>query len=141
MEHTFVRKEGKWKGHGILIDEDKLESIVECRYVISAGEKWRLACEMSKREGGKKVIESELEFAPPQSGPEYVEWKRAGDGIKGRFMVAGDTIVSSYEKQGREGESGLEFYAKVNDECYMDRGAVFRDGNMVRCWVVELTAG
>jgi len=143
MEHTFLFKPGLWTGRGILMDPGGAEQPVECRVDIRHGSGgWLVETETAKQGGGTLSI-SVIKARPPGETARSMTWESEDPemgSLKGKFMVAGDSIVSSCETEAAGGDnySGLEFFIRAGDDLYMNRGARFKSGKMTACWIHEL---
>ncbi|HUN70357.1 MAG TPA: hypothetical protein VMU46_16275 [Burkholderiales bacterium] len=142
MEHTFLFKEGLWRCEGEFLDAlGKATQVAGEAQIRHYPDKWLY--EGALRTGTAPPVEHRTvyEIQPMAPGNFATPWtsKSASLGtLHGRFIVAGDAILSAYESAtGRY--RGQDTILRRDERRYSARGALFDGGKIVSAWSIELT--
>lgn len=88
-----------------------------------------------------RVTHNRYEIEPFAEGARSTHWTSTNPAIgalRGRFVLAGDTILSFYASPtGRY--RGFESMKKVTDKTYSARGAMLDEDKVMSTWALELT--
>ncbi len=88
-----------------------------------------------------RVTHNRYEIEPFIEGARSTHWTSTNPAIgalRGRFVLAGDTILSFYASPtGRY--RGFESLKKMSDKAYSARGAMLDEDKVMSTWALELT--
>ena len=141
VAHSFLFSEGLWRAEGEFIDATgKAIPVLGEAHIKHYPDKWLYEGVM--RTTGAQPIEHRTvyEIQPFAPGNFATPWtsKSASFGtLHGRFILAGDTILSAYESAtGRY--RGQDTIIRRDDARYSARGALFDGQKLLSAWTVEL---
>ncbi len=141
MHHTFLFKEGLWLAKGYFIDHKNIITPMEGEAkIIHSGDIWINEGKMKLMDDKKIEIENHYEIVPFAPGKDYTTYTILNPSLgkmKGKFVVVGDSILSSYNSLCGH-YSGMEYLQRINDTSYRNKGALFQDDQKLSSWVVEL---
>jgi hypothetical protein len=142
-EHTFLLKEGFWRGEGDFLDGAGQRTAVAAEaHIRHYPDKW--VYEGVLRTVASPPVEHRTvyEIQPLAPGNFATPWtsKSASFGtLHGRFIVVGDAILSAYESAtGRY--RGQDTILRRDARHYSARGVLFDGGRIVSAWRLELSA-
>ncbi len=140
-EHTFLFKEGLWRSEGEFLDgtgkRTGVSGEVQIRHY---PERWVYEGVLRTAASPPAEHRSVYEIQPMAPGNFATPWtsKSASFGtLHGRFIVAGDAILSAYESTtGRY--RGQDTILRRDERSYSARGALLDGGKLVSAWAIEL---
>jgi len=139
--HTFLFREGAWRAEGEYRDGAGVVAAVdgETRVRHEAG-KWLTDGVMRVRSKAPQEHRNRYEIAPFSPGSRATHWTAENPSIgtlHGRFVVAGDAILSFYSSAtGRY--RGFECMQQKDARHYTVRGAMLEQDKVISTWVLEL---
>jgi len=143
LEHTFLLREGLWRGAGDFLDgAGKRTAVAGEAHIRHYPDKW--VYEGVLRTAASPPVEQRTvyEIQPLAPGNFATPWtsKSASFGtLHGRFIVVGDAILSAYESAtGRY--RGQDTILRRDEHHYSARGVLFDGGRIVSAWKLELTS-
>jgi len=143
MEHTLLLQEGKWIAKGSYIDGDTNVMAFQGELVTTHGNKmWNHSTKMHLVTGNTRLeVQTSCDIIPFIKGNDTTTWNSDNPGIgilSGKFVVVDDSILSVCHCDTGEFE-GTEYFLKVNDSYYKNRGTLTRKRAKLSSWVMELT--
>ena len=143
MDHTFLLKEGLWRGEGDFLDgAGKRTAVAVEAQIRHYPDKWVYEGVLRTATTPPAEHRTVYEIQPMARGNFATPWtsNSASFGtLHGRFIVAGDAILSAYESAtGRY--RGQDTILRRDDRHYSARGALFDGGKILSVWQLELTA-
>lgn len=88
-----------------------------------------------------RVTHNRYEIEPFADGARSTHWTSTNPAIgslRGRFVLAGDTILSFYASPtGRY--RGFESMKRLNEKTYSARGAMLDEDKVISTWTLELS--
>ena len=142
MKHTFILQEGKWHATGHYFDDQgKAIPIEGSARITHLKQFWLNESRMKLLVEDKPIgIVNDYEITPFEAGSDATVWKSSNPSLGhlyGKFVIAGDSILSiCASKDGTY--TATEYFVKVTDDHYRNRGAFFRGDQKVSSWDVEL---
>ncbi len=146
-KHTFLFKEAVWKANGRYCDEDGEIVDVKGKFVISLQpEVWQIECLMglsSKPESKFRTIEykNSYEIKPFGKGKDFTYWVSLHSALgkmDGQFVIVDDTILAPFKT--RSGTMrGTEFFRKINNFQYENKGTLLERNRKTSSWSLTLT--
>ena len=139
--HTFLFREGTWRAAGEYRDGAGSAISVdgETRIRHQAGG-WVSEGVMVVRRNPPEEQRHHYDIVPFSSGAQSTHWTAENPNIgtlNGRFVVAGDTILSFYASPtGRY--RGFECMQQKDAKRYAVRGAMLEHDKVISTWVLEL---
>ena len=139
--HTFLFREGTWRAAGEYRDGAGTVTAVdgETRIRHQPG-KWLSEGVMRVKSSPPKEQSSRYEILPFSPGSNATHWSAENPAIgslNGRFVIAGDTILSFYSSAtGRY--RGFECMQQKDAKHYTVRGAMLDQDKVISTWVLEL---
>jgi hypothetical protein len=142
VAHTFLFEEGTWKVEGEHRDGAGMASAV-------AGEnsvrhepgRWHFEAVLRLRGEALRVTHNRYQIEPFSPGSSSTHWSANNPvlgALRGRFVVAGDAILSSYANPtGRY--RGFECIQQRGERRYSVRGAMLEEDKLISTWALELT--
>ncbi len=141
MNHTFLFQEGLWIASGFYFDE--------ARRLIPLGGEARITHQEDlwlNRSSMRVILESPIEFhsdyeiIPFLPDRDYTTWRSLNPALGkllGRFVVVDDSILSFFRSE--DGQiTGTEYWLKVDDATYRNRGVLFGGDKKGSSWIAEL---
>lgn len=139
--HTFLFREGTWRAAGEY--RDGAGTVVkvdgETRVRHEPG-KWLTEGVMRVHGSPPREQQSRYEIAPFSPGSNATHWTAENPAIgtlNGRFVVAGDAILSFYAS-GTGRYRGFECMQQKDAKHYLVRGAMLEQDKVISTWVLEL---
>jgi hypothetical protein len=141
LEHTFLFQPGTWKAAGEFRDASGLAAPVDGDTAIRHEEKrWLFEGVLRVRGNRPALHHNRYEIEPFSPGSRSTHWSSTNPAIgalRGRFILAGDAILSSYASPtGRY--RGFECIQKKDAQHYTVRGALLDEDKVVSSWALEL---
>ena len=141
MEHTFLLRAGLWRVEGEFLDGignlSGVEGTAEVRHY---PDKWIYEGVLRTLTPTPKETRTLYEVYPLASGAFATHWTSSNPALgtlRGRFLVLGDAILSSYESAtGRY--RGQDTLLLRDERRYSARGALFDGARLLSAWSVEL---
>jgi len=139
--HTFLIREGVWRAAGEYRDGGGTVTKVdgETRVRHEPG-KWLTEGVLRVKSIPPKEQANRTEIAPFSPGSNATHWSSESAAIgslNGRFVIAGDTILSFYAS-GTGRYRGFESMQQKDAKHYLVRGAMLDQDKVVSTWVLEL---
>lgn len=141
MNHSYIFEEGNWKAIGIYFDQESNEIEVYGETTIRhLNDEWVLDGFMELK------IESPIRFfnkysiIPLPDNKDYTQWTSENPALGrliGKFMIIGDTILSSYRSEDGI-YSGAESLFRIDSNKYLNRGFAFKGEDKLSSWEVTL---
>jgi hypothetical protein len=140
-EHTFLLKEGLWRSEGEFVDAiGKATAVHGEAHIRHFPDKWIYEGVLRTQTSTPTEHRTVYEIQPMAPGNFATPWssKSASFGtLQGRFIVVGDSILSSYESAtGRY--RGQDTILMRDARHYSARGALLDGGKILSAWSVEL---
>lgn len=85
-------------------------------------------------------LRNRYEIVPFLPGSDTTTWTSSNPALgklTGKFIIAGDSILSSYVSEDGKYE-GTEFLKMIDSRTYANRGALLTSGKLVSIWSVTL---
>ncbi len=142
MKHTFILQEGKWQATGHYFDDQgKAIPIEGSARITHLKQFWLNESRMKLFIGDNPVgIVNDYEITPFEGGKESTEWISSNPSLGrlyGQFVIVGDSILSICKSMDGTYRA-TEYFLKVTDDHYRNRGAFFKEDMKVSSWEVEL---
>ena len=140
-KHTYIFSEGRWESHGSYVDQNQrqYEAFSELQ-VLHGINQWQLNGFMELAIPNTPRMDSTYIIEPLKPGLDFTLWQSENPSlglIEGKFMIAGDTIISYY--QSKSGlYTGHETLVKLSDGEYTSRGFSFKNDKKLSSWVASL---
>jgi hypothetical protein len=139
--HTFLFREGTWRAAGEYRDGAGNVTRVdgETRVRHDTG-KWltegvlRVKSSPPKEQANRTEI---LPFSPGSNATHWTSESAAIGSLNGRFVIAGDAILSFYAS-GTGRYRGFECLQQKDAKTYIVRGAMLEQDKVISTWVLEL---
>ena len=141
LRHTYIFNEGKWNAKGLYYDHEANQFEVIGETIIKhLKDEWILDGFMELKT--KKPIRffNKYSIIPKQRDKDYTIWTSVNPAIgklNGKFMIIGDTILSSYISEDGV-YSGSESLYRINENKYLNRGFAFNGEEKLSSWAVTL---
>lgn len=142
MRHTYLFENAFWEARGVYRDAAGRQATAEGYAVVSVGP------EICTVHGQMRVIGSlSVEFANRYDivpfGPRAVHTTWVSENpdlgrLEGRFIIVGDTILSSFVTADGM-HSGVESLHQKAEDAYENRGALYRGTDLLSTWSVALS--
>ncbi len=141
MPHSFLFREGTWRAAGEYRDGAGTVTAVngETRIRHEPG-RWLSEGVMRVKSNPPKEQQSRYEILPFSPGSNATHWSAENAAIgslNGRFVIAGDTILSFYAS-GTGRYRGFECMQQEDAKNYTVRGAMLEQDKVISTWVLEL---
>ena len=136
-------REGTWRAEGEYCDAagNRYSAAGETTIRHEAA-KWLFEAVLRLRGDPTRVQHNRYEIEPLQPGARSTHWNSINPAIgalRGRFVLAGDAILSSYASPtGRY--RGFECLKRETASKYSVRGAMLDEDKVISTWALELTA-
>ena len=139
--HTFLFREGTWRAAGEYRDGagnvTKVDGETRVRHETG---KWLTEGVMRVKSSPPKEQANRTEILPFSPGSNATHWSSESATIgtlNGRFVVAGDAILSFYAS-GTGRYRGFECLQQKDAKTYQVRGAMLEQDKVISSWVLEL---
>lgn len=141
VQHSFLFREGNWRAAGEYRDGAGTVTKVdgETRVRHEAG-RWLTEGVLRVRSNPPKEQANRTEIVPFSPGSNATHWSSESaslGSLNGRFVVAGDAILSFYAS-GTGRYRGFECMQQKDAKSYQVRGAMLEGDKVVSTWVLEL---
>lgn len=141
MKHTYILEEGIWKATGRYCDESQNYIEVSGETQITHDEEtWILDGFMELKLVDPITFFNNYSIDPFEPEKDYTFWSSVNPALgklTGKFMIIGDTILSSY--QSEDGQySGSESLLLIDPKLYRNRGFAFQNKSKLSSWEVDL---
>lgn len=141
MKHSYILEEGIWKASGKYYDENQTCIGISGETKISHKEDtWILDGFMELSLDTPVRFTNRYSIDPIDSTKDFTFWfsiNPALGKLLGKFMIIGDTILSSYTSEDGQ-YSGSESLIFVESELYKNRGFALHNRNKLSSWEVDL---
>ena len=141
MRHTYILVEGKWKAKGVYYDQEanKLEVTGETT-IEHLPDEWILDGFMELKTEEPIRFYNKYSIIPKEEDKDFTVWTSVNPALgrlKGKFMIIGDTILSSYISEDGV-YSGAECLYRISENKYLNRGFAFNGEEKLSSWAVIL---
>ena len=140
MNHTYIFEEGIWKASGKFYDENNNCTEVTGETEIKHKGAWILDGYMELKLDDPIRFSNKYTIEPIGQGKDFTFWSSVNPilgTLLGKFMIIGDTILSSYESEDGQ-YSGTESLTILDSETYKNRGFAFHNTIKLSTWEVDL---
>jgi hypothetical protein len=141
MKHTYIFEEGNWKAAGLYYDHEGNEIGVYGETTINhLQDEWVLDGFMELKIENPVRIFNKYSIIPMSDKKDHTKWTSENPALGkliGKFMIIGDTILSSYISENGI-YSGTESLFGINENKYLNRGFAFNGENKLSSWEVTL---
>lgn len=141
MKHSYLLQEGNWKATGVYYDSDCNQFEVYGETSIKHfKDEWVLDGFMEVKLDNPVRFFNKYSITPLPVGKDFTEWTSQNPALgrlKGRFMIIGDTILSSYSSEKGD-YSGSECLVLLANGTYHNRGFAFNGDRKLSSWEVTL---
>jgi hypothetical protein len=141
--HTFLFREGAWRAAGEYRDGAGIVTAVEGETRVRHEQgKWVTEGVLRVKSSPPREQRSVYEIAPFSAGSNATHWSAENPAIgslNGRFVVAGDAILSFYAS-GTGRYRGFECMQQKDARHYLVRGAMLEQDKVISTWMLELKA-
>jgi hypothetical protein len=144
MLHTFLVEPRLWKAKGTYTDENgrKIKAAGETE-IFHKGGNWLIEGLMRLPMKDNKMLELRTTYKvkPLKKNSHETEWEsdnRTTGKMKGKFLIAGNFIVSTYTSQDNK-YTGFETLELIGENRYMNKGYLFFNDVKVSEWEVVLS--
>jgi hypothetical protein len=140
--HTFLFAEGTWRAEGEYSDAggNRFAASGETTIRHEPG-RWRFEAVLRLRGDPARVTHNRYEIEPFAPGARSTHWSSVNPAVgalRGRFVVAGDAILSFYESPtGRY--RGFEALVQRDERRYVARGTLLDEDKVLSTWALELS--
>lgn len=139
--HTFLFREGMWRAAGEYRDGGgnvtKVDGETRVRH---DNAKWLTEGVLRVKSSPPKEQTNRTEVLPFSPGSNATHWSSESAAIgslNGRFVIAGDAILSFYAS-GTGRYRGFECLQQKDAKTYVVRGAMLEQDKVISTWVLEL---
>jgi hypothetical protein len=142
MTHTFLLEEGTWHGKGFLIDgtNERFPFEGTISTIHGSGE-WIHRTDMKLLLHDNTIeIANRCMIVPFEKGDDQTTWQsqNAHTGrLLGEFVIIGDSIFSICVSADSAFQ-GAEYFLKINDTTYTNRGMMSKRRYKVSSWAIEM---
>jgi hypothetical protein len=139
--HTFLFEPARWQADGIFIDPAGQTLPMAGHTVILHGEGiWSLTGKIHLTGEATVEIVNDYRIIPFPPGELQTTWtshNQAFGTLKGRFVVIGNTILSSFDSDDRQFH-GTEWLRRLDADNYENRGVLFAGERLLSAWAADL---
>lgn len=141
MKHSYIFEEGNWKATGLYFDHTS--NVVEVygeTTIKHLKDEWVLDGFMELKIENPVRFFNKYSIVPMPDKKDYTKWTSENPALGkliGKFMIIGDTILSSYISENGI-YSGAESLFRINENKYLNRGFAFNGENKLSSWEVTL---
>ena len=103
--------------------------------------RWRFEAVLKLRGDPTRVTHNRYDIEPFSPGARSTHWTASNPALgalRGRFVLAGDAILSFYGSSGGR-YRGFECLKKESDTRYSARGAMLDEDKIISSWSLELS--
>ena len=141
MHHTYLFQEGLWIASGFYFDETN--------HLIPMGGETRITHQENLWliESSMKIILEDptsfqshyeiIPFLPDRDDTSWQSLNPAMGKLLGTFVVVDDSILSFFQSEDKR-FTGTEYWLKMDDATYKNRGVLFEGDQKGSSWVAEL---
>ncbi|HOM03198.1 MAG TPA: hypothetical protein PLH43_10265 [Acetivibrio sp.] len=141
MKHTYIFEEGNWKAEGLYFDhENNCVGVYGETSIKHLKDEWILDGFMELKTENPIRFFNKYSIKPISDRKDYTSWTSENPALGkliGKFMIIGDTILSSYISENGI-YSGTESLFKIDENTYLNRGFAFNRENKLSSWEVKL---
>jgi len=141
MAHSFLFREGSWRAAGEYRDGAGLATAVEGEtQVRHESGRWVSESVMRVQSNPPQEHRNRTEVVPFSTGSQSTHWAGENPSIgslNGRFVVAGDAILSFYASATQR-YRGFECMQQKDAKHYQVHGAMLDQDKVISTWVLEL---
>lgn len=137
MKHTLLFREGLWLAEGVYTSRENdrfgLEGAAEIRHENGL---WIQEITHTILKGNGVSNQNTLEIVPFPDDADFTDWYSQSSALgklHGRLMVVEDSILSGFVSEDGV-YSGVEYYLKVDDNIYQNRGYVWQMDLKLASW-------
>jgi hypothetical protein len=142
VPHTFLFEEGTWNVEGEHRDASGALSPVSGENAIRHEPGvWHFEAALRLRGDPLRVTHNRYQIEPFSAGAASTHWSSNNPvlgALRGRFVVAGDAILSSYTSPTLR-YRGFECIQQRDTRRYSVRGAMLEEDKLMATWALELT--
>ena len=142
MKHTFLFEEGVWTAVGAFTDaEGNVAPVRGQSKTIHGPDVWVEESYLELQTDEKIEIHNNYKIVPFEEGSDTTTWTSLNPTLgklSGKFVIVDDSIISSFKSENLI-YTGLELLTKIDDDKYINRGVLLKDGEKFSSWAVELT--
>lgn len=139
--HTFLLKPARWQASGVFVDPAGQTLPMAGHSVVLHGEGiWSLTGKIQLTGETTVEIVNDCRIVPFPPGELQTTWTSNNPALgtlKGRFVIVGDTILSSFESDDRRFR-GAEWLRRLDAGSYENRGVLFEEERLLSAWAAEL---
>ncbi|RJX21570.1 MAG: hypothetical protein C4570_02455 [Ammonifex sp.] len=141
MNHTFLFQPATWTAKGTFTDADGNTVPVDGETTIThEPEVWVNEGYMRLLDESGLELQNRYEIVPFAEGKDFTSWKSFNPALGvliGAFSIVDDSIISiSASEDGQY--YACEYLLKIDDGNYRGRGVLFRSGEKLSSWAVDL---
>ncbi|HLS85746.1 MAG TPA: hypothetical protein VK043_05570 [Burkholderiales bacterium] len=141
MVHSFLFAEGIWRADGEYVDAggSRFAATGETTIRHEPG-RWRFEAVLRLRGDPARVTHNRYDIEPFAPGARSTHWTSINPAIgtlRGRFVLAGDAILSFYESPTAR-YRGFECIQQVEGTRYAARGTLLDEDKVLSTWALEL---
>ncbi len=141
MGHSFLFERGTWTAQGFFRDGEGRTVQASGKVEVShEGDIWINEGYMELETDSPVRLRNRYEIVPFLPGSDTTTWTSSNPALgklTGKFIIAGDSILSSYVSEDGKYE-GTEFLKMIDSRTYANRGALLTSGKLVSIWSVTL---
>ncbi len=132
--HSYLLQPASWEASGVFVDQTGRETPVagEAR-IVHTPEVWILTANLGE-------IENRYEIKPMKAGSLSTAWRSFNPALGellGHFAFVDDAIISTFFSNNGE-YTGSEFLLQISPTEYQNRGVLYRAGEFVSSWILDL---
>ncbi len=142
MNHAFLFQPATWAATGVYTFADGKTVPVKGETTVTHKPKvWVNEGRMRLLDETGLKLENRYEILPFTEGRDYTSWKSFNPALGvliGAFSIVADSIISmSASEDGQY--YACEYLLRIDDLTYRNRGVLFRSGEKLSSWAVDLT--
>ncbi len=141
MNHSYILEEGNWKASGLYFDPEGNQFEVYGETTIKhLRDEWVLDGFMELKLADPARFFNKYSITPLPVDKDYTGWSSENPALGkliGRFMIIGDTILSTYSSENGA-YSGAESLLLIDENTYHNRGFAFNGDDKLSSWTVTL---
>jgi len=142
VAHSFLFEEGTWRVEGEQRDAAGTLSPVSGENSIRHQPTlWHFEAVLRLRGDPARVTHNRYQIEPFSPGASSTHWSSNNPvlgALRGRFVVAGDAILSAYASPSAR-YRGFECIQQRDKRRYSVRGAMLEEDKLISSWALELT--
>lgn len=141
MKHSYILQEASWKAIGVYYDSAGNQFEVYGETAIKHfKDEWVLDGFMEVKLDNPVRFFNKYSITPLPVGKDFTDWTSQNPALGkliGKFMIIGDTILSSYSSENGL-YSGSECLVLLDNGTYHNRGFAFNGDRKLSSWEVTL---